>query len=226
MSQPQSSLVDPSPGDPSPDLQPDLQVVAGPLAPGSVQDLRGYERPAGKRRARLAWWLLWWPIETVMLASGLMPSFRIKRRTLRWCGAKVGMGLVMKPYVRVKDPRNLTIGDYCWIGEDVWIDNLAHVTLGDDVCLSQGVYLCTGSHDHTRPTFDLITAPITIEDQAWVGAKSVLMPGVTVGAGAVVAAGSIVTKDVPAGMIVGGNPAKVLKPRTVSPAINQPPAVA
>ena len=136
-----------------------------------------------------------------------------KRVLLRLFGTSLGRGLVLKPRVRIKFPWRLTVGDHCWIGEGVWIDNLAPVTLGDNVCLSQGVYLCTGGHDHTRPTFDLITKPITVESEAWVGAMSVLLPGVTVGRGAVVAAGSVVTKDVPAGMIVGGNPARVIKPR-------------
>ncbi|MEM9701368.1 MAG: WcaF family extracellular polysaccharide biosynthesis acetyltransferase [Planctomycetota bacterium] len=200
--------------DPRPDAATRSPSDPTDLPVGRVQDLGSYRRPDGDGIRRLDLWIGWWPIETLLFASRTYPRYRLKRWLLRRFGATVGEGLVIKPTVRIKDPKKLCVGDHCWIGEGVWIDNLAPVTLGNDVCLSQDVYLCTGGHDHTRPSFDLITKPITVEDQAWVGARSVLMPGVTVGAGAVVAAGSVVTKDVPAGMIVAGNPARVLKPRT------------
>ncbi|QDT15524.1 Galactoside O-acetyltransferase [Alienimonas californiensis] len=182
-----------------------------------MQDLGGYRRPAEQARPGLLWWAIWWPVGALALDSALLPISRLKAPLLRAFGATIGKGLVMKPRVRVKDPRNLVIGDHCWVGEGVWIDNLAQVTLGNDVCLSQGAYLCTGGHNYARASFDLVTGPITVEGQAWVGAKAVLLPGVTVGAGAVVAAGSVVTKDVPPGMIVGGNPARVLRPRPTRP---------
>ena len=134
----------------------------------------------------------------------------VKARLLRLFGARIGRGLVIKPHVRIKYPWRLAVGDHCWIGEGVWIDNLADVTLGSHVCLSQGAYLCTGSHDHRRRTFDLITRPIRVEDGAWVAARTTLLPGVTVGANALVAGGSVVVKDVEAGAIVVGNPAAAI----------------
>ncbi len=164
-------------------------------------------------RPGLLWWATWWPIGGLVLDSGLLPFSRLKTLVLRAFGATVGVGVVVKPRVRIKDPRNLTVGDHCWIGEEVWIDNLAPVTFGEAVCVSQGAYLCTGGHNYARPSFDLVIGPITVQDQAWVGAKAVLLPGVTVGAGAVVAAGAVVTKDVPPRMIVAGNPARALRPR-------------
>ena len=185
---------------------------AGPR-PGRVQNLAAYRRPAHSPRPRWGWWLLWWPVGLALFESGWAPLSGLKAAVLRAFGARVGRGLVIKPHVRVKDPRKLSVGDHCWIGEGVWVDSIEAVTLGDEVCLSQGAYLCTGGHDHTRPTFDLIARPITVHSQAWVGAKAVLLPGVTVGAGAVVAAGAVVTRDVPAGAVVGGNPARVLKQR-------------
>ena len=115
--------------------------------------------------------------------------------------------------MRIKYPRLLRIGDDCWIGEGVWIDNLAIVRLGNNVCLSQGAYLCTGSHDYRRPTFDLIVKPIVIEAGVWVAAHAVVLPGVTIGEGAVVAAGSIVAKDVPGGVIAAGSPCRVIGER-------------
>ena len=115
--------------------------------------------------------------------------------------------------MRIKFPWNLRIGGHCWIGEDVWIDNLACVTLGHDVCLSQGAYVCTGSHDYRQPTFDLLVKPVVIEAAAWIAARAVVLPGVTIGRGAVVAAASVVTRDVPPGVIVAGSPSRVIGQR-------------
>ena len=156
---------------------------------------------------------LWYFVSLVVFESGWFPVYGMKRWLLRRFGASIGRGVVIKPHVRIKYPWRLRIGSHCWIGEEAWIDNLADVEIGDDACLSQGVYLCTGSHDHRRATFNLIVKPIIIEAQAWIAARAVLLPGVTIGCGAVVAAGSIVTKDVPAGVIAGGSAARVIQER-------------
>ncbi|MFM7550534.1 MAG: putative colanic acid biosynthesis acetyltransferase, partial [Cyanobacteriota bacterium] len=95
----------------------------------------------------------------------------------------------------------------CWLAEDAWIDNLAPVTLGDRVCLSQGAYLCTGNHDFRSPGFELILGPITIGSDAWIAARAVLAPGCRIGPGAVIALGAVVSGEVPAGAIMGGSPA-------------------
>jgi putative colanic acid biosynthesis acetyltransferase WcaF len=105
--------------------------------------------------------------------------------------------VVIKPRVNVKFPWRLEIGDHSWIGEGAWIENLAPVVIGSHVCVSQGAYLCTGSHDWSRVTFDLVTKPIRIDDSAWICAKAVIAPGVTVGKGAVVGLGAVATADVP-----------------------------
>jgi putative colanic acid biosynthesis acetyltransferase WcaF len=117
--------------------------------------------------------------------------------------------------MRVKYPWHFSIGDHSWIGEDVWIDNLAKVAIGANTCISQGAYLCTGSHDWSDPAFGLLVQTVTIEDGAWIGARAVICPGVTIAECAVVAAGSVVTKDVPADEIHAGNPARFLKKREI-----------
>ena len=136
---------------------------------------------------------------------------------LRLFGARVGERVVIRQHVTVKYPWHLVIGDDCWIGEQVWIDNLTTVTLGDSVCLSQGAYLCTGNHDWTDPGFGLRISLIAIESGAWVGARAMLLPGVRLGEGAVAAAGSVVSAPVPAWEIVAGNPATFVKRRVVRP---------
>jgi putative colanic acid biosynthesis acetyltransferase WcaF len=149
----------------------------------------------------------------IVFQSGWFPFYGIKRWLLRAFGATVGRAVVIKPRVRIKFPWRCQIGNDCWVGEDVWIDNLASVRIGNDVCLSQGVYLCTGSHDHQSVSFDLIVKPIVIEEQVWIAARSVVLQGVTIGRGAVVAAGSLVTGAVPAAVIVGGSPCRVIGER-------------
>jgi putative colanic acid biosynthesis acetyltransferase WcaF len=110
--------------------------------------------------------------------------------------------------VKVTYPWKLTIGDDCWIGDDVRLYSLDRITLGSNCVVSQSSYLCTGSHDHTTPSFDLVTAPITLEDQCWIAADCFVMPGVTVGRGAVVSARALVTRSVASADIVAGAPAR------------------
>ena len=156
---------------------------------------------------------LWYFVSLLLMESGWFPVSSLKTKLLRAFGAAIGQGVVVKPHVRVKYPWRLTVGDHCWIGQEVWIDNIADVVLGSHVCVSQRAFLCTGSHDHRRPTFDLAAQPIRVENGAWICAASVLGPGVSVGANAIVAAGAVVVKDVPAETIVGGNPARAIGSR-------------
>jgi len=151
--------------------------------------------------------MVWFVIGQPMLRCSIMPSSGFRRWLLRLFGAQIGAGAVIKPGVRVKYPWHLKTGDYCWLGEDCWIDNLVDVTLGDNVCISQGVYLCTGNHDWADPTFRLVTRTISIQDGAWIAARASVGPGVIVGQFAVVGFGAVVTGNVPSHEVHGGNPA-------------------
>ena len=86
--------------------------------------------------------LLWYFINVLFFMNPLNPSSGLKVRLLRTFGAKIGKGVVIKPSVNIKYPWNLSIGDYTWIGEKVWIDNLVQTTIGANVCISQGAMLC------------------------------------------------------------------------------------
>jgi len=159
--------------------------------------------------------LLWILLGAPVLASRLMLSARVRSALLRLFGAKIGKQMYMKPGVRVKFPWYLTVGDYCWIGEDVWIDNLAPVSIASHVCVSQGAYLCTGNHDWSKPNLRLFTRPITLQRGCWVGARTLVGPGVTVKEGAILTAGGVATKDLQAFGIYSGNPAVFVKQRVV-----------
>lgn len=163
----------------------------------------------------LPWQLAWFFLGLPVLRSTLLPFSGLRVRLLCVFGATIGKGVVIKPGVRVKYPWRLTVGDYCWLGEDCWIDNIADVNIGRDACLSQGSYLCTGNHDWSDRSFRLIELKITIGRGAWIGAKAVVCPGVVIGDGAVVAAGSIANRFVPAHEVHAGNPAKFVRKREI-----------
>lgn len=156
-------------------------------------------------RRRVLWRLFGLPL----LASHL-PGTAWRQQLLRVFGARIGAGGRLKPQLHITFPWRLVIGDHCWLGEQLWIDNLAPVTLGDNVCLSQGAFLCTGNHDFRTPGFDLRLGPITVESEAWIAARAVLAPGTRVCTGAVVALGAVASGTVVANAIVQGNPAEVV----------------
>ena len=158
-----------------------------------------------------------WLLVSSMLVSTWLPGSKWRVVLLRAFGAKIGANTVFKPRVRVKFPWRLNIGDNCWIGEDTWLDNLAQISIGNNVCVSQGCYLCTGSHDWTASSFDLIVETISIEDHAWVAAKAILSPGVSVGAGTVVTLGSIAVGNLQPWSIYSGTPAAQIKTRSIAP---------
>lgn len=135
---------------------------------------------------------LWYFVSLLVFESGWFPVSGLKVWLLRWFGAKIGTGVVIKPNVRIKYPWRLSIANDCWIGQGVWIDNLDEVSLASDVCLSQDVYLCTGSHDHRSATFELKTKPIVIGHGAWVACRAVVLAGSVISPGQVVSAGQVV----------------------------------
>ncbi len=158
---------------------------------------------------------LWFFLGHGIVRSAWIPSSALRVAVLRLFGASIGQRVVIKPSVEVKYPWHLSIGDDCWIGEHVWIDNLTTVKLGNSVCISQGAYLCTGNHDWSDPAFGLRISPIHLADGAWAGARCILLPGTTLETCAVAAAGSVVHGSVPAYQIFAGNPAVFLRQRVI-----------
>lgn len=134
---------------------------------------------------------------------------------LRLFGAKIGCGCRVAPSCQIWAPWNLTIGDRTAIAGDVDCYCVSPITLGSNVCISQRSYLCTASHDISSIKRPLKHKPINVQDHAWVCAEAFVGPGVSIGEGSVVAARALVTKDVAAWTVVGGNPAKAIKNRVV-----------
>jgi putative colanic acid biosynthesis acetyltransferase WcaF len=165
----------------------------------------------GSTLKRAAWYI----VHGVFFMSSF-PISSVKVTMLRLFGARVGNGVVIKPHVRIKYPWRLIIGNHVWIGEDCWIDNLAQVTIGNSVCLSQGSFLLCGNHDFSKSTFDLMIGEIVLEDGVWIGAKSTVCPGVVCSSHAVLAVGSVATKNLEPYSIYQGNPAVKIKERILS----------
>lgn len=157
--------------------------------------------------------VLWYFVNVLFFLNPLNPFSSLKRFILRFFGSKIGVGVVIKPRVNIKYPWKLTIDDYAWIGEGVWIDNLAEVKIGKNTCLSQGAMLLCGNHDYKTIGFDLIVEPINLEDGVWIGAKSLVTSGVNCYSHSVLSAYSVASKDLDAYSIYRGNPAVYIKDR-------------
>ncbi|GAB3947973.1 putative colanic acid biosynthesis acetyltransferase [Spirosoma harenae] len=159
--------------------------------------------------------ILWFLINAYFLNTYLPIPTSLRIAVLRLFGAKIGRNVMIKPAVNVKYPWLLTVGDYVWIGEQVWIDNLSPVTIGSHACLSQGAMILTGNHDYQRSTFDLTTRPITLEDGVWIGAKAVVCAGVQCGSHAVLSVNSVATRSLDPYGIYQGNPAVFIRQRII-----------
>jgi putative colanic acid biosynthesis acetyltransferase WcaF len=141
---------------------------------------------------------------------------RFKLCLLRFFGARIGLGVVIRSNLRIKQPWRLFLGDNVWIGEGVWIDNLVDVVIGNNVCISQGAMLLTGNHNYKSKKFDLITGKIILEDGVWIGAKCLVGPNVICNSHSVLSAGSTAFKDLEPFTIYQGNPCLKIRERIFS----------
>ena len=179
-------------------------------------DLSSYSSGEFGRGASKFRELCWLLVSLVLFRLCPLSLSPLKRLTLRAFGARVGKNVTIKPCVKITFPWKLMLGDHVWMGEDCWILNLDRVVIGNNVCISQRAFLCAGSHNYKSSSFDLIVKPITVEDGVWLGAGCWVGPGVTVGTHAVLAAGSVASKDLDPFGIYRGNPAVFVRPRVVS----------
>ena len=161
----------------------------------------------GFDRGRPRWVEGIWLALQALLVSSPIPGSWHRVVLLRLFGASIGDHVRIKPRVLVKFPWRLVIGEWSWVGEGAWIDNLAEVRIGSHVVISQGAYLCTGSHDLRSESFALVLRPIEIGECAWVCARAIVSPGTVVGRGAVVSLGSVAKGQLQDWQIYRGNPA-------------------
>jgi putative colanic acid biosynthesis acetyltransferase WcaF len=152
-------------------------------------------------KLRIAVWVL---IQNLALKSTFFPSL-LKPGVLRLFGAKVGKRVLIRRGFKIQFPWNLTIGDDCWIGEDVWFISHEKIRIGSNVCISQRSIICSGGHDYRSASLVYAHKPIEIKDGAWVCLDAKVLPGVTIGECSVVSAGEVVRKSIPDySMLVGG----------------------
>jgi putative colanic acid biosynthesis acetyltransferase WcaF len=153
----------------------------------------------------------WIVVRSFVFLSALPYPSGLKTMLLRWFGAKVGRNVVIRSQVNISFPWRLAIGDNVWIGDGVWILSLAQVVIESNVCISQRAYICSGSHNHRKSSFDLITKPIFIRERSWIAANAFVGLGVEIGPASVVAAGSVVFENFGPKVLIRGNPAQVVK---------------
>jgi putative colanic acid biosynthesis acetyltransferase WcaF len=159
-----------------------------------------------------------------VLWNSFSPFFRysprlcwgFRRQMLRLFGAQVGKHANIYSSVRIMIPWNLEIGDWVTIGNGVLLYALGKISIGSDTTVSQGAHLCAGTHDYQSSRFTLIKSEISIGSKAWICADAFIGPDVVIQEGAVVAARAVVNKDASAWTVVGGNPAKEIKHRTMA----------
>lgn len=156
---------------------------------------------------------VWYAVKMLFFLSALPWPSWVRVCWLRIFGASVGYGVVVKPRVNIHMPWKLVVGDCTWIGEEVSIINFEPAVIGAHVCVSQRAFLCCGNHDFRDSAMSYRNAPIFISDGAWIGAQVFVAPGVKVGIDAVATAGSVVVRDLPAGMVCSGNPCLPIKNR-------------
>jgi putative colanic acid biosynthesis acetyltransferase WcaF len=160
-----------------------------------------------QRLARGLWQLSW----LLLARSTPRPLHAWRVLLLRMWGARIGAGCLVYGDAVIWAPWHLSMGDGAAIGDEAEIYNVAPIALGARAVVSQKAFLCSASHDHRHEDFPLTSAPITLGERAWVAARAIVLPGVSIGAGAVVGAGSVVTRDVAPGCTVAGNPARVVR---------------
>lgn len=178
-----------------------------------VQDLRRFQLPSDFR-GRPAWFVqLWWAVQTTLFALSPQALYGWRRTLLRLFGARIGRGVIIRSSATITYPWKVTIGDWSWVGDEVVLYSLGSIVLKENVVVSQRSYLCTGSHDYRVPTFDIWSAPIVVEREAWLGTDVYVAPGVSIGRGAVVAARSSVFNDLPPMIVAVGSPARPIKNR-------------
>ncbi len=156
----------------------------------------------------------WLDFELMLLRwVGLIPIHWVRRLFYRLAGIKIGKGSTIHMWARFFQPKYISIGNDTIIGDNAFLDGRARLTIGDHVDIASEVMIYNSEHDLESKEFKATEQPVEIGDYVFIGPRAIVLPGVKIGRGAVIAAGAVVTKDVPNFAIVGGVPAKVIGER-------------
>ena len=169
--------------------------------------------PYPRREVLLRW--LWALVQATLFRWSPRPLHGFRARLLRLFGAEISepSRVVIFPTARITFPWKLTLAPRTMVGPRVTLYNLARITLRRGANLSQNCHLCAGTHDFTQWSMPLVTAPILIGENAWLGAEVFVGPGVSIGELSVVGARSVVVRDLPARKICVGQPCRPIKDR-------------
>ncbi len=171
--------------------------------------------PAPVRGAVRRWRDVWSDLRLRLLTDlGYFPSHRVRGYFYRRAGMVIDRTSSIHWRAEFYSPERITIGGYSTIGDSSFLDGRSGLMIGDCVNFGSHVSIYTRQHDVDSPDFAEVGAPVVIGDYAWVSSHSIVLPGVTIGEGAVVAAGAVVTKDVAPYTLVGGNPARYIRDRS------------
>jgi putative colanic acid biosynthesis acetyltransferase WcaF len=177
------------------------------------QDLSIFIVPSGFRKRSVITVQIWWFIQATLFKCSPQFMFGWRNFLLRAFGAKIGKGVKVRSSAIITYPWNLEIGDFTWVGDETVIYNLGMVKIGNHVAIAHRVYLCTGSHEVDKASFDIYAKEIVLHDQAWIANDVFISPGCVIHKGAVIGSRSSVFHDMPEGMICIGSPARPIKPR-------------
>lgn len=173
-----------------------------------------FEQAWSKKINRIKNWLL--DFELMLLRwVGHVPSHHFRRFCYRLAGVKIGKGSTIHMWCNFFNPTGLIIGEDTIVGDHAFLDGRALLRIGNHVAIASQVLIYNSEHDVHREDMAVVEEPVIIEDYAFIGPRVIILPGIKIGKGAVVAAAAVVTHDVPPGKIVGGVPAREIGERRI-----------
>jgi len=159
--------------------------------------------------------MLWYLVEISLFRLSFPRAYGWRRFLLRQFGAKMGANSCVRRSVRIWHPWLLQMDDFSMLGDAVQVYNLGEVSIGQHSIVSQQTYICAGTHDYTKTELPLLREPVRIGHGVWIAAQAFIGPAVSIGDNSVIGARAVVVSDIPAGVVAAGNPARVIKPRTM-----------
>ncbi len=182
-----------------------------PLHTHGQADAYSSPYPPTQRTRQLLWNLAW-----TFLCAWTPKPFNLWRLLVMRCfGSEIHGSPFVHPRARIQQPWNLRLDHRSCLGDRAVAYSLAHIHLCEGATIAQEAYLCTGTHDFSDPHLPLQSAPIQVGPHAFVAARAFILPGIKIGARALVGANSTVTKDVDADTVVAGSPARSIRKRLI-----------